>query len=219
MIRRLELDHIRHIIFDLDGTLWDPTEMSMEAWRRACLSVQVDPSILDRKRFAIAYGHPAHAVASIVLPGLPQQLQQRILVLANDLENELIGTGSGTLFEGVPKVLASLGESKRLYVCSNCQAGYIEAFLETYALGHLIADTICSGDTGLDKSTNLGLLLERNHMEYAVMVGDMESDRKAAKANHVPFIHAAYGFGTTVPGERSISSIRELPGMLDPSFA
>jgi len=207
MPRRLRSSHI---IFDLDGTLWDPTEVSMEAWRRACVLHGVDPKVLVRSNFASAYGHPAYEVATVVLPHVDPRLRQLVLDTANDYENQLIPRRLGKLFEGVPEVLSRLARTKCLYLCSNCQSGYIEAFTGTYGLEGLFAGSICASDTGLDKVANLRALLERHALADAVMVGDMESDREAARLNGIPFIHAGYGFGTSTTEEISIASLAEL---------
>jgi phosphoglycolate phosphatase len=204
----------QHIIFDLDGTLWNPTEVSMEAWSRACMSNGVDPSMLTRSNFAKAYGHVATEVAHIVLPGVDLETARQILDAANREENELIPTRLGKLFEGVPEILQNLKRTHHLYMCSNCQAGYIEAFLRTYGLEHLFSDSICPGDTGHRKPENLSILLQRNNMQDAIMVGDMDSDREAARINHIPFIHAAYGFGSVDEYDARIASLRELPDLL-----
>lgn len=202
------------VVLDLDGTLWNPMEMSLEAWRRACLHHQVDPTILLREHFAQAFGQTAHEVAEIVLPGIGAHDRRAILETANSLEIQLIGTGLGELFEGVERTLDQLSRSKRLFLCSNCQSGYIEAFLHTYGFAHFIVDSICSGDTMQDKSINLGLLIDRNTIGDAVMVGDMRTDSEAARMNNLPFIYASYGFGDLQEFAAKIDRIDELPQIL-----
>lgn len=203
-----------HIIFDLDGTLWDPTEVSMEAWRRACTEHGIDPAILDKKNFAKAFGHLMEDVATIVLPGIDDKEARGIIDMVSDEENKLITTGIGTLFDDVAEILHTLHTKGELFICSNCQAGYIEAFLSTYDLGHLFNDTICPGDTGEAKPENLRILMARHHMKQAIMIGDMESDKEAARANRVPFIHAAYGFGNVKDFDYRITRFSELLDIL-----
>ena len=57
-------------------------------------------------------------------------------------------------------------------------------------------DWECSGRTGLPKGENIRLVVERNHLQAPVYVGDTRLDYEAAQQAGVPFIHAAYGFGT-----------------------
>ena len=204
----------RHIIFDLDGTLWDPTEVSMQAFTRTCIKFGVDPELLSRENFTRAFGHVASDIAPIVLPKIGSGIAQMIVDHANILETQIIEEGMGRLFEGVEAVLVELADTRDLYVCSNCQAGYIEAFLDTYGFGHLFRDTICPGDTQEAKPANLRTLITRHGITDAVMVGDMRSDLEAARTNGLPFIHAAYGFGRVEEYDARITSISELPHLL-----
>jgi phosphoglycolate phosphatase len=61
------------------------------------------------------------------------------------------------------------------------------------------------------KSYNIKLLVERNHLEKAVYVGDIMGDYNATMEAGLPFIHAAYGFGTVPEGTPRITDIRQLP--------
>ncbi|MEA5033125.1 MAG: HAD hydrolase-like protein [Sphaerochaeta sp.] len=207
MVRKMNCESV---IFDLDGTLWNPMEMSLEAWKRACIEHGIDPEILERERFARAFGHPASAVAEIVLPAVEKSLQNKVLDSANEMEIQLIRTGLGALFDDVEIILEHLARTKRLFLCSNCQSGYIEAFLSTYGMELLFVDYICSGDTLQGKGINLGILIARNSIGDAVMVGDMVSDYDAARVNNLPFIYASYGFGDLRQFEAKIDRIDEL---------
>ena len=83
-----------------------------------------------------------------------------------------------------------------VYIVSNCQSGYIESFLEYYHLADLVDDFECYGNTLHGKAENLKLLIARNDLTEYVYVGDTQGDYDACKEADVPFIWAAYGFGT-----------------------
>ena len=72
-----------------------------------------------------------------------------------------------------------------------------------------ITDFECIGRTGKPKSENIKLIVERNHLQNPVYVGDTQWDCDAATAADVPFIFAAYGFGK-VEGKPTIHSPAEL---------
>ena len=56
-------------------------------------------------------------------------------------------------------------------------------------------DYECAGRTGLSKGDNIKLVVQRNHLQKPVYIGDTISDYAAARAAGVPFIFAEYGFG------------------------
>lgn len=199
-----------HIVFDLDGTLWDPMEMAAEAWRQGCHVYGIDETIITHDNLSKAFGHPIGELGEVMLPGVDPSIQSSVIDRVSLLEVQLIPLGLGTPYPDLHAVMEELALAHKLYICSNCQKGYIEAFLQTYSLEHLFSDTICAGDTGFGKGANLALLLTRNAIDDAVMVGDMDSDRNAAIENRIPFIHATYGFGEVHDGEMRIDSLMDL---------
>ena len=86
----------------------------------------------------------------------------------------------------------------------------IAAQILYFVLGHL-----CAGDTGVPKAETLGIAIEKWKLRSPVYVGDTAGDEASAGAAGMPFIHAAYGFGTAVRPACVISSPGELPGILD----
>ncbi len=82
-----------------------------------------------------------------------------------------------------------------MLILSNCHRWYLEAFLEQAGISSLFHDTLCHGDTGLDKAANLRLLRERHRFQRAAYIGDTEGDRRASADANYEFVYAAYGFG------------------------
>jgi phosphoglycolate phosphatase len=78
---------------------------------------------------------------------------------------------------------------------SNCQEGYIEAFLDYHKLGKYFLDFENPGRTGLTKGENIKLVIERNQLQHPVYVGDTKGDQEAATFAGIPFVFARYGFG------------------------
>ena len=63
-----------------------------------------------------------------------------------------------------------------LYIVSNCQSGYIEAFLEHYGFGHYFEDIECFGNNGLKKGDNIRNVVdnyERENIKIAVDVNPL----------------------------------------------
>lgn len=96
---------------------------------------------------------------------------------------------------------------------SNCQSGYIEAFLEHYSIEKYFKDYECSGNTGLSKEKNIKELIKRNKIAKAIYVGDTKKDCESANMNGLHFIWAEYGFGKCDKYYKKIEDISELINM------
>lgn len=81
-------------------------------------------------------------------------------------------------------------------------------------LGKYIKDFLCFGQTQVPKNESIRLLMERNHLQDVVYVGDTSGDFDACQKADVPFIYASYGFGDIPDPPRQIGAIRELPALL-----
>ncbi|MNC58677.1 Phosphoglycolate phosphatase [compost metagenome] len=116
----------------------------------------------------------------------------------------------GRLFEQLEEVLKVLSAKYKLFIVSNCQAGYIEAFYKYHQLQKYFADFENPGRTGLSKGENIKLVMERNNLKNPVYVGDTEKDLKAARDAGIPFVFASYGFGEVSDYEYIIHSFEGL---------
>ncbi len=110
-------------------------------------------------------------------------------------DNRVISELGGELYEGVPAGLGKLSAKLPLFIVSNCQAGYIETFLDWSTLRPLFKDFECWGNTGKPKADNLRAVIDRNGLRSPIYVGDTEGDQRAARDCRIPFIHMRYGFG------------------------
>ena len=54
------------------------------------------------------------------------------------------------------------------------------------------------------------IISDRNHLDEAVYVGDIQGDYDASRKAGVGFIHAAYGFGIVPEAQYKIQSFSEL---------
>ena len=106
------------------------------------------------------------------------------------------------------------GMGYELAIVSNCQRGYVEAFLHSSGMADLFCDYEEWERTGLTKGENIRLVMERNGYRKAVYVGDTRKDQEAAQAAGIPFIHASYGFGETEGPDGVIASLTDLPSLI-----
>ena len=207
------------ILFDLDGTLWDSAEGVAASWNLALAGMGMPPRATAEGVHAVM-GKTMDVIARLFFPEMPDEEAQRRMAVCMKTENEYLRIHGGKLFEGLEETLGALRRNGWfLAVVSNCQEGYIEAFLERHGLGDYFDDRECFGHTGRGKGSNIRLVLERNGLERALYLGDTRGDYDAAAEAGIPFLHAAYGFGEVPEGTPRIGDIRELPARAETFFA
>ena len=199
------------IIFDLDGTLWDSSKTVVDSWNEKIKTFHEDVDLITYEQMQGYMGKPMDEIAYGVFCKLSKERALELLKICEIYENEYIRVHGGVLYPDLEEVLAALQEDYFLAIVSNCQVGYIEAFLEYHRLGSYFSDTENYGNTLLSKAENIRLIVERNHLEKAVYVGDIMSDYQSTMEAGLPFIHAAYGFGSVPEGTPGIMSLKELP--------
>ena len=184
------------LLFDLDGTLWDAVDTICLSWNRALARVAPEyAGSIDRERLQACMGM---LLPDIIRRLLPQLEEERAMALLHEMleeENACIAELGGTLFPGTEESLAQLAERFPLFIVSNCQDGYIEAFFQAHGLSGYFKDYEDPGRTGLAKAENIALVVERNGLKKPLYIGDTQGDYDAATKAGVPFLHAAYGFG------------------------
>ena len=199
------------IIFDLDGTLWNSSKPICEAWN----------IILDRHKEIVrepitieelgqCMGLPMYDIAAKLFPDEKEEVRNALMDELCEFENGYLEKMGGVLFPGLEATLKELKTKYPLYIVSNCQDGYIEAFLKKSGLGGYFKDFTCPAYTGRLKGENIRIIMERNGLDEAVYVGDTQGDANACKEAEVPMIFASYGFGEVEGEYPSIRAFTEL---------
>ncbi len=208
---------MRAVIFDLDGTLWDATEALTAVWQRELKRIGID-RVLTRSHMVGGMGLGPEALAQHMAPELPPKEREPFFSHVTQVETDFILEYGAKLYPGLEESLRCLKKDYALMIASNCVDGYIEAFLRYSGLEALFCDFLHPGITGLPKADNIRLLMERNGIREAVLVGDTPLDEEAAQGAGVPFIHAAYGFGKSESAKWHIDALTELPDLLPNIF-
>lgn len=202
------------IIFDVDGTLWDATDIIAQSWNQAIAEHSGLRLHLTGSDLKAVFGKTMDEITEILFPTLPYEERTRLGYLCFDSENKLLASRPASLYPGVEETFRLLSEKTDLFIVSNCQKGYIEVLLETTGLARYVKDHLCFGDTQVPKHETIRLLMARNHLSDVVYVGDTQGDCDACNLADVPFIFAEYGFGSVPEARRRITGITELAGIL-----
>ncbi len=202
------------IIFDLDGTLWDSTGCASRIWNRVLASHPEVSLRMTEETAASLMGKTMEEIGLILFPHATAEERSAILDEFGAEEVRYLHQHGAILYPGLEETLQTLAAHHPLYIVSNCQDGYVPAFLHAHKLEKYFLDIEMSGRTALPKGENIRLLMERNGITHAVYVGDTPGDEAAAAFAGIPFIHAAYGFGTAKAPRACIGSIAELPACL-----
>ena len=203
----------KNLIFDLDGTLWDPRATIIGIWNEVLGKHQLIKQKLKPEDMDQYMGLLAHDIVKDIVPGISDERAKEVLSEIVAQENKVLRVQGGILYNDVETTLKSLTNTHNLFIVSNCQDGYIESFLEYYQFNDLFVDFESHGRTQKPKSENIKLVMERNHLstEDSVYIGDTQTDYDSAKANGLPFVFCKYGFGKlATPHSPSISKFSDL---------
>ena len=200
------------IVFDLDGTLWDSRKQVSKCWENLGKKLFGDFFKMSSSFLESQMGKTMAEIENDIRDTykLSEEQIKKFSSLAFDEEVKYLQRHPGVLY---PNLIETIEDIKRkgykVFICSNCQSGYIETFLNLLP-EELFDDHICFGDTKQEKYISLLEILTRNCIDFAYFVGDTEKDYEAAMKAHVYFIHATYGFGKVNKCYASIDSLKDL---------
>lgn len=207
---------IDSIIFDLDGTLWDATYSILDVWNNVLKNnYQQINKVITIEEIQSIMGLTSEEIVERLLPNIDKKLGLKIFDGCAAAECDYLRVNGGNLYDNVEEVLIELNKKYKLFIVSNCQCGYVEAFLEAHKLEKYFIDFENYERTGLPKGDNIKLVIERNKLQNPIYVGDTEGDYNATKECNIPFIYAKYGFGNVEDAELVIESFEELKNILE----
>ncbi len=198
------------IIFDLDGTLWNSSVGVSESWSEELRKHNYKRKSVTVEEVSSYMGLMIDAIAERMFPELDIDIRNSIMKKCCERENKYLSIHGGVLYSDIEDTLRELSNKYKLIIVSNCQSGYIESFYKAHGLEKYFIDYECPGRTGLTKSENIRLVIERNNLKNPIYVGDTNGDFIAAKSAGVPFVYAKYGFGKVEDFQYSIDNFKAL---------
>lgn len=202
---------LESIILDVDGTLWDTTEIVAKSWNRAIREKGITDISVTADDLKQLFGRTMKEIAQALMEDYSDEKQDEVMDLCCQYEHEdLDADPCEILYPNVKETVMELSKTHRIFIVSNCQSGYIEMFLKKSGLEEYVTDIECFGNTGKSKGENIRLIIERNHIQDVVYVGDTKGDYDATRQAGVPFVFAAYGFGNVPESVLKINNFAEL---------
>lgn len=209
------MEKIDSIIFDLDGTLWDSTEIELKAINYI-IEKEYDVSTITIEQLKSVMGYPLPEASEILFNKANKEIGIEILKKSGIIMDEYLrDCNSNLLYDKVKETINMLNNKYRLFIVSNCKVGYIETFLRTQNLTEIFKDYECNGKTGLSKGQNIKLIMDRNSIKNAVYVGDTIKDKEASEYARIPFVYASYGFGKVTEYDYKLNNIEDLVKILN----
>ena len=198
------------IIFDLDGTLWDSLDGIHLTWNRVMARHPEVRGPISKQELENVLGMQMDEITRTLFPNESSERQAALIEECVIEENAYLERHGGILYPHLEETLAALAKQHRLFIVSNCQAGYIEAFLTAHQLWEYFEGKLCFGDTGNGKKENIQAVVRTYGLQNPIYVGDTQGDKNASTAAGVPFVFASYGFGAVDDYTASIDSFDQL---------
>lgn len=203
------------LIFDMDGTLWDSSEQVAGSWNEKVRELGYSRPDITKNDIMSIMGLTMDKIADIIFGDLPKDERMKLLDLCGQNENNYLSKNGGNLYPDIEATLIRLKEKYNLFIVSNCQSGYIEAFLQFYGFGKYFDDIECYGNNLKEKGDNIALIVSRNSLDKAYYIGDIQGDYDATMKAGIDFIHAAYGFGKIAQSVPELMRFSDLPDLLE----
>ncbi|MDD6301690.1 MAG: HAD family hydrolase [Bacillales bacterium] len=205
------------LFFDLDGTLWDALIPLTKSWNEAMLEHHL-PYRFDLEKMRSYMGLTPEETCPLAFPNTTLEEGLKLFKIVLDAEILFLAKNPGILYENEENILSQLSQKYPLYIVSNADKGYIQNYINACNMSKYFTDFVQAGDTNLPKWRNILYMKEKENIDEVIYIGDTKKDMDESFKAGVKFIHAAYGFGKIDNAQYKISSLNELPSLVDSIF-
>lgn len=201
------------IIFDVDGTLWDACDATMEA-ANTVASKYPGMKKVTLEDVNYVMGTTADEIADILYPEMDKAEAMKKIKEIVALTQDIINKKGGTFYDGAISVIKYLSGKYKLGIVTNNIDNYAKLLIGKGNLEGCFVDYIGALSYDIKKGDAIKMMLKRNNITKACYIGDIEKDLIASNEAGVDFIHAKYGFGKDLEYDTFINDIKELKDML-----
>ena len=208
------MKRITSIIFDIDGTLWDATQPTAEAWNLFLRTKTNIKTVITEEMLCREFGKTIQEICQDFFPELSEEERNYIAENNGRSENDYLLNHHPVLYTGVRSTVMELSKRMPVFVVSNGQPGYIEVFLEVSNLGDYVTDFSYPSASRPTKADNINFIVDRYSLESPAYAGDTSGDHESCKICNIPFIYASYGFGKVNDPDYTIDRPSDLLSIL-----
>ena len=200
------------LIFDIDGTLWDSRALVADGYNAQLAREGLSHLSVTVETLTALFGKTSEAIGEIRFASLPQPERLPLIKRCMRSEEDYLERYASIemAYPNVVETVKALSRKYRLFIVSNCEAGYPQQCMETLGLSDCFQGTLCYGQTGTSKGQTILRLMKEHNIQNCVYIGDTQGDYEATLEANIPFIWASYGFGTPAGYHAQINSIDEL---------
>ncbi len=192
-----------YLAFDVDGTIYDSTEIIVDAFRDGISRFIRKKRIKDVKlpeydEIVNVLGIPVDEIFRTLFPRLTGEEAGMLNDECTASLVSLIREGGGRIFDNVPSTIRELyDQGYVILAASNGRREYIEAILETHGIMEYFSEPMVFLNGDIRDKSGIISHYSRNVSgdDLLIMIGDRYTDRKAAADNRIPFIGCAFGHG------------------------
>jgi len=219
-----ELDLIRAVLFDIDGTLFSSEDIIEQIYKEEFINYRnaygKPEKIPSSSEIMAEIGKPVVKIFEALAPDLTEK--ERDLLSETILHGLVkgIGEGRGHHYPGTREALMRISSRYDLYAASNGRLPYVESILKVNEVDHLFKAVPFLDYKRIHTKDELVASILKDHglkPEEALLVGDRTSDRDAALNNGCIFVACRYGHGSEEEWKGAhyfIDSITELADLL-----
>ena len=183
-----------HLIFDLDGTISDPTVGILRSINHALAAFGY--SAIKEKEVSQYIGPPLDAAFRQIARSATDDAILGMVGKYRERYGE-VGYAENMVYPGIPEALACLAsQGVPMSVCTSKRVDFAERILELFGLRQYFV-FVSGGDIGIRKDDQLRALLEQGVATHgATMIGDRAVDIIAARAHGLRSVGVLWGHGS-----------------------
>ncbi len=184
---------ISSLIFDLDGTLSDPSLGITRCYNYALEKHGHEPR--DPQSLLRLIGPSLDEGFLTILPAAEDQEVVQLVTTYRERYLE-VGFSENTIYPGIVEALEHFQNNNvRIGVCTSKREDFANSILSLFEISDYF-EFVSGGDVGIPKTRQLSSLLENGLIdENSVMIGDRAIDITSARDNNLDGIGVLWGFG------------------------